>query len=198
MSKKTVIYLVLAIVAFGVGWFGWKMTSRSGYESAKYTVVESDGQFEIREYPDLMLVTTTANFESQGNDGSFGRLFQYISGSNESSSKVSMTTPVFMKPEAEDSEGRMSFLLPAEVAASKIPVPSSDDVTVEKRDGGKFAVLRFSGQINEQTKAEMEKKLRQWMEAKDLSSTGSIEFAGYDPPWTPGMLKRNEVLIRLP
>jgi hypothetical protein len=24
-----------------------------------------------------------------------------------------------------------------------------------------------------------------------------VEFAGYDPPWTPGPLRRNEVLIRL-
>ena len=25
----------------------------------------------------------------------------------------------------------------------------------------------------------------------------TIEFAGYDPPWTPGPLRRNEILIRL-
>lgn len=197
MSKKRMTYFVIAIVAAGVVWFGWKMTSRNGYESAVYTVVETAGQFEIREYPDLMLVTTTANFESQGNDGSFGRLFQYISGGNESSSKVSMTTPVFMEPEAEDSEGQMSFLLPAGIAASKIPVPSNDRVKVEKRSGGKFAVLQFSGQINEQTKNSMEEKLRQWIEAKGFSDNGTVEFAGYDPPWTPGLLRRNEVLIRL-
>ena len=139
------IYLVIAIVAFGVGWFGWKMTSRSGYESAEYTVVETDGEFEIRDYPDLMLVTTTADFEAQGNDGSFGRLFRYISGGNESSTEVSMTTPVFMEPEAEESEGQMSFLIPAEVAAREIPVPSDDSVKVEQRDGGQIcspAILR--------------------------------------------------------
>ena len=190
------IYLGIAIAA-GLLLAGWKITSRSGYESAAYKVVETDGSFEIREYPDLMLVTTPAKFESQGNDGSFGRLFQYISGKNDSSSKVSMTTPVFMQPESEATDGQMAFVLPEKVAADSIPNPSNADVQIQKRSGGNFAALRFSGQLNEKTKTKVEGKLRKWIEAKQLSDAGTIEFAGYDPPWTPGFLRRNEVLIRL-
>ena len=76
-------YLLVAMIVVVIAYFGWKMTSRSAYESAEYNVLESDGSFEVREYPDLMLVTTTSKFQSQGNDGSFGRLFRYISGGNE-------------------------------------------------------------------------------------------------------------------
>lgn len=190
------MYLGIAIAA-GLLWFGWKMTSRSGYESAEYKVLETDGSFEIREYPDLMLVTTPAKFESQGNDGSFGRLFQYISGKNESSSKVSMTTPVFMEPESDVTDGQMALVLPAKVAADSIPNPSNTNVQIQKRSDGTFAALRFSGQMDEKTKTKVEGELRKWIDAKGLSDTSSIEFAGYDPPWTPGLLRRNEVLIRL-
>ncbi len=70
------VYLAIACGILGLFWFGWKMTSRSSYESAEYKTLETDGKFEIREYPDLMLVTTAAKFQSQGNDGSFGRLFK--------------------------------------------------------------------------------------------------------------------------
>ena len=62
-----------------VGVFGWNLIARGGYESAEYKVVESDGKFEVREYPDLMLAATTTNLDSQGRDGSFMKLFRYIS-----------------------------------------------------------------------------------------------------------------------
>jgi len=191
-------YFIIAVVFIGLGWFGWKMTSRSGYESAAYNTLETDGSFELREYPDLMLVTTASKFDAQGNDGSFGRLFKYISGGNEDASKVSMTTPVFMEPDNGDSSGRMGFVLPAKVADGSIPVPSNKTVQIEKRVGGKFAVLRFSGRMNEQTKTSVGKQLRQWIKSKGLipsNADNAIEFAGYDPPWTPGPLRRNEVLI---
>jgi len=33
--------------------------------------------------------------------------------------------------------------------------------------------------------------------ADDAPDTSGVETAGYDPPFTPGPLRRNEVLIRL-
>lgn len=191
------IYLIVALIAVAVVWLGWKATSRTGYESATYTVIETDGDFEVREYPDLMLVTTSSRLQSQGNDGSFQRLFKYISGGNDSKSKVAMTTPVFMESEMGDSDGQMGFVLPADVANGTIPSPTDGNVEVEKRTAGKFAVLRFAGRVDDSTRATMQGKLEKWMESRQLVGVGTIEFAGYDPPWTPGPLRRNEVLIRL-
>ena len=65
--------------------------------AARYRVVSSDGAFEVRDYADLTLVTTAMRFDAQGNDGSFSRLFRYISGDNRQQQKVAMTTPVFME-----------------------------------------------------------------------------------------------------
>ena len=39
--------------------------------------------------------------------------------------------------------------------------------------------------------------LRTWLKARGLQTEGTAERAGYDPPFTPGPLRRNEVLIRL-
>jgi len=192
------IYLLIALLVCGTAYVGWKLTSRSGYESAEYSVLESDGNFELREYPELMLVTTNMGTRVQGDDGSFGRLFQYISGSNESKQKVAMTTPVFMAPESDQvSAGHMSFVIPKEVADSKIPDPTSQQVQVTSRPAGKFAVIRFAGRFNPETCQQQQIELEAWIEKQGYSQIGPAEIAGYDPPWTPGLLRRNEILIRL-
>lgn len=191
------IYSASAAVLVVLFYFGWKFTARNAYESARYTVIETDGPCEIREYPDLMLVSTDSKAQPVDQDGRFMRLFRYIDGANQQEQKVSMTTPVFMDPETQPSEGQMSFVLPQQTAAQGIPVPTGENVRIEQRAGGRFAVYRFSGRMNQATTAKAAQKLRDWMKRKGLNQAGSLETAGYDPPWTPGPFRRNEVLIRL-
>jgi DNA gyrase inhibitor GyrI len=195
MSFKTVaIMLAVAIPAL---YLGWKLTSRSAYESAEYDVVLTDGPFEIRDYPNLMLASTAMGSVGDQNDGSFMRLFRYISGANEAKQNVAMTVPVFMEAASEGDQASMGFVVPAAVASSEIPAPSSADVQIRCRDGGRFAVIRFSGQLTNASRTNAEQKLRDWMQGRQLAAGTGIEFAGYDPPWTPGMFRRNEVLIRI-
>lgn len=197
MTGKRMIYIIIAIAVSIVAYFGWKLTARSAYESAEYSILESDSPFEIRQYADLMLVTTDMQFASQGDDGSFMRLFKYITGANDGEQKIAMTTPVFMERQADEANGQMGFVIPQELSEHQIPDPSSDQVTIRKRVGGRFAVVRFSGRINEKSAIKAEKELRAWMARMNLIANGEAESAGYDPPWTPGALRRNEVLIRL-
>lgn len=196
MFSNIYLFVLFSIVAtFGV--LGWQLTARSAYEAAEYTVIESDAEFEIREYPDLMLATTDMQFEEQGEDGSFMRLFRYISGANDGRQKVEMTVPVFMERDASSEPGQMAFVLPRDVASAGAPSPSDTAVDLKTRTGGRFAVIRFPGRLNDESAANAESKLREWMSEQELTSVGEAELAGYDPPWTPGPLRRNEVLIRL-
>ena len=202
MKRKTMIYLSVTAIFVLAGIFAWNTMARAAYESAEYKVVESDGKFEVREYPDLMLVATKTKLDAQGRDGSFMKLFRYISGANESDKKISMTTPVFMENDKEESAVQMGFVMPKDIAVGGVPAPTGEGVDVRKRVGGRFAVLRFSGQLTTKSAKESETKLRTWMATKGLVADDSIESsgvetAGYDPPFTPGPLRRNEVLIRL-
>ena len=66
MNRKRMIYIgTIALFALA-GMFAWNMMARAAYESAEYKVIESDGKFEVREYPDLMLVATTTKLDAQG------------------------------------------------------------------------------------------------------------------------------------
>ncbi len=196
LSKRTVC-IVVAVVFMGVAFVSWKLTARGAYESAEYVVLESDGPYEIRDYSDLMMATTNARFKKQGRDGSFMRLFRYISGANELERKVAMTTPVFMRLDSEGVPGRMGFVVPKSLTGKAIPIPSDDTVQITRRIGGDFAVLRFNGNMDAESVAQKEADLQEWIKARGLYAVGEAELAGYDPPWTPGVLRRNEVLIRV-
>ncbi|QDT62702.1 SOUL heme-binding protein [Stieleria bergensis] len=195
--KRRMIILTAMVGLIGVGVTTWAMAARAMYESAEYKVLEADGKIEIRQYPDLMLVSTRSEMDSQGRDGSFMRLFQYISGANEDKQKIAMTTPVFMEGKTSDAEVSMGFVLPKEVAANGVPDPQGAGVTIRKREGGRFAVIRFAGRLDKKLAKEQEATLRQWIKARGLKGATTSEAAGYDPPFTPQRLRRNEVLIRL-
>ncbi|EMI25565.1 MULTISPECIES: SOUL family heme-binding protein [Rhodopirellula] len=207
MSHRKIMTVATIAVLVTGGVFLLSRTTRAGYESAEYKVIESNGEFEIREYPDLMLVATKTKIDAQGRDGSFMKLFRYISGANEAEQKISMTTPVFMENDQADSEVQMGFVMPKEVAVEGVPSPTGPDVDVRKRAGGRFAVIRFPGKLDKKLAKESEAKLRAWMETKGLTAavneddesnqTSGVEAASYDPPFTPAALRRNEVLIRL-
>ena len=175
----------------------WSVTARAGYESAPYEVVESDGNIEVREYPDLVLASTAAKLDARGNDGSFMRLFRYISGNNELDQKIEMTTPVFMEPDSSVSKGQMGFVLPQQISEAGAPAPKASDVAIRKRAGGRFAVIRFSGVTDAKKAKAQEATLREWLKTRGLQGEAMAERAGYDPPFMPGPLRRNEVLIRL-
>lgn len=207
MSRRKIMTVATIAILVTGGVFLLSRTTRAGYESAEYKVIESDGEFEIREYPDLMLVATKTKIDAQGRDGSFMKLFRYISGANEAEQKISMTTPVFMENDQADSEVQMGFVIPKEVAVEGVPSPTGPDVDVRKRAGGRFAVIRFPGKLDKKLAKESEAKLRAWMETEGLTAavneddesnkTSGVEAASYDPPFTPAALRRNEVLIRL-
>jgi DNA gyrase inhibitor GyrI len=195
MTEKTIIFLGAATALVALGIYGWKLTSRGAYESAKYSVIEADGPIEIREYDDLIMATTNLQTLSQSDNGSFMRLFRYISGANQVGQKVAMTTPVFMKSGSDTMTGQMGFVIPAAVSQQGVPQPSDKDVQIRERKGGRFAVIRFAGRLDRESMTNAEDRLTRWMNQRGLVRDGATEFAGYDPPWTPGPLRRNEVLI---
>ncbi len=167
--------------------------TRASYESAPYTVVQADGMFELRDYPALTVVETPMA-KGNGSDGSFMRLFRFISGTNNQKQKIAMTTPVFMSGSAGNAT--MAFVLPAKMRSGEVPKPSDSTVTVSELPAGRFAVLRFSGSQNSKNEAEALAKLKVWMEAEHLSELSSPVYGYFDPPWTPGFLRRNEVMLR--
>lgn len=193
--KRKSVWIAVTVTLLAVAGGAFVNTSRAGYETASYEVVEKEGKFEIRKYAAHKLVTTS--MMSPGENGSFGRLFRYISGDNEGERKIAMTTPVFMPATSEGEMMEMQFVIPAEVAASGAPAPKDSSVTVKSMSGGRYAAIRFSGVNNKDLRRKKLAELREQLKQRNLRTVGGPIFAGYDPPWTPGPLRRNEVLLRI-
>jgi len=172
---------------------GWK-TSRAGYQSAPYRVVRAAGPFEVRDYPPLTVVETAMPGRESGMNGSFNRLFRFITGANESKEKISMTTPVFMTGNA--SNATMAFVMPAKFTAERVPKPLDSSVEVRQLPAGRFAVMRFSGGRNPINEKQALDQLKQWIASERMAELSPPVYAYFDPPWTPTFLRRNEVMLR--
>jgi DNA gyrase inhibitor GyrI len=195
VKKMTIFFLgIFALIAVAILAFAAFRTSRTAYESAPYQVVSKDDHFEVRDYPVLTVIETPMSPTGNSANGSFMRLFRFITGHNEAKEKIPMTTPVFMS--GNGAEATMSFVLPA-TFTEKTPKPLDGTVKVQMLPAGRFAVLRFSGGRSSQLESESLAKLKEWMEKQRLGGSPTPIYAYFDPPWTPGIMRRNEVMLRI-
>jgi DNA gyrase inhibitor GyrI len=189
VMKILVVLLALAALA-GLVSAGCTAV-RAGYESAPYQTVRRDGNFELRDYPRLMVAETPM----RGADGSFMRLFRFIGGQNDAKQKIAMTTPVFMS--GAGSNATMAFVMPAKSGTNQIPQPTESAVALKAIAGGRFAVLRYSGGRNFRNETNSLARMTNWLAQEKITPSGEPIFAYFDPPWTPSFLRRNEVMVRV-
>ena len=178
-------------------------------EEASYTVVERDGEFEIRDYaPHVLAETVVAgSFDRAGNEA-FSRLFRYISGDNRSRHKVAMTAPVSQASagekiamtapvEQQPAQDRwvVSFTMPASSALETLPEPADPQVTLRQVPARRMAALRYSGLWTESSYRRHKMELEAWVRKRGLRIAGDSVWARYNPPFAPWFLRRNEILI---
>lgn len=130
-------------------------TSRFAHETAPFTVVRSDGNFELRDYPELSLVETPVTGRD-GADASFMRLFRFIDGANAGDRRIPMTTPVLMG--GGPAGATMAFVMPSGTG-DKIPAPAEASVGISAFPPGRYAVLRFKGGRNARNETEARGRL---------------------------------------
>lgn len=186
------LWIIFAVIGVVLLLAGCQVT-RAGYESAPFTVVRTDGKIELRDYPALTVVETPLA-DANGGDGGFRRLFRFITGANAAQQKIAMTTPVYMS--GGPSGPTMAFVLPTKLKTASVPKPTDGTVTVRELAAGRFAVLRYSGSRNAKNEAESLGRLQAWLERERLPALAGPVFGYFDPPWTPGFLRRNEVMLR--
>ena len=58
-------------------------------------------------------------------------------------------------------------------------------------------MIRYSGNSETEARKKHLAELREKITAEGLEAEGNPIYAGYDPPWTPGPMRRNEVLLRI-
>jgi hypothetical protein len=177
-------------------------------ETAPYDVISNKNGYEIRRYQKQVLAQNTyevpvnTDFSSKGSTGFFP-LFKYISGNNNSKTKIAMTAPVIMQ-EIEGDTGvkrTMSFIMSPSKFTSSDQLPSANDKDiriVEQSNSLDMACITFNMSMSTEKNAAKEKELRDaaHQDGIQLSSKKSdVWYLGYNPPYTLPYFRRNDICI---
>ena len=160
-------------------------------EEANYEIIDKNDIYEIRKYSDRLAVETLTS----GIDSNFRKLFNYISGRNDTEEKIKMTTPVTQI----EKNGNMSmqFYLPSKFNSENVPNPSRKDVKIINIKGGYYAVLRYSGRASDGNFLKHKKILENELQKNKISIISPPIRATYDSPFTLPMNRRNEVMFKV-
>jgi hypothetical protein len=184
------------------------------YEKPRYTVEKKDGKFEIRDYEGYILaqVEVKSDYSSATSQG-FRALFNYIVGDNAKRSKIAMTVPVtqevMIEPEQIPMTGPVSveltgandynvaFMMPSGYTMDTLPEPNNKGITFKEVKPHRSAALRFSGYMDGEKAMRRIAELKEWMAKNGLKPKSHFTVARYDPPWIPGFLRNNEVIVEI-
>lgn len=184
------------------------MPAYNGYEGPEYDVVDNpvkDAGYEIRKYKQAKWTSTevsTPAIEMSGSTG-FRRLFNYITGKNESGNNISMTAPVTIAvSNRDDAFSNMrtvvSFYVPS-THQDLPPAPTDENVFTEEREEITVYVKTFGGYAKSKDWYEQVGKLRQELTRdgvkKEELDTNMFYAVGYDSPFR-FIWRRNEVWIK--
>jgi len=145
---------------------------------------------EIRRYHPCVIANVIVEAPySQAASLGFRPLVTYIS-----QNKIAMTAPVLQ--ESTDSRSWIiSFVMPAEMTVRDLPNPQNSKVRLRTLSEQLSAVLAFTGLAPSSKIQEKELELRAALAKESLTPIGALRIARFDPPWKPGFLRYNEVIL---
>lgn len=179
-------------------------------EEPSFTVSLAKGDFEVREYPALVVaeVSVTGDRKQAASDG-FRLLAGYIFGGNTTKQKITMTAPVMQAgargekiamtapvlQSGDDGNWVIRFIMPRGSTLETLPQPNNPKVHLHAIAPERMAVVRFSGLARRDALAAKTDELWGFIKANHLEANGLPSLAQYDPPWTLWFLRRNELMI---
>lgn len=184
-------------------------TKIMAYEEPKYTILEKDGNFELRQYEPKVLAEVLLEGEADKVDNeAFFILADYINGKNKKKESISMTAPVTQELQSEkipmtvpveqeniQGKWRISFYMPSSYTRETLPEPLDPRIKLRLEEEETIASLRYSGSWSRDKYQKKKAELIELIGERDLTITGEPIFARYNSPFMPWFLRRNEVLI---
>ena len=209
-ARVSILTGLAALVGSGLIGFGGFVWYTNDVERPKYASVIEDGRFEVRDYPELIV----AEIVREGERGSavrqgFRPLASYIFAKERPGESISMTAPVTQQrreaiamtaPVTQTGNDAgdawtIRFIMPSKYTLDDLPKPAGAQVSLATQPAKRRAVVRFSGHPEDSAIASHEAALVKWMDSRGLKPLGPPTYAYYNAPFTPGFLRRNEVMF---
>jgi hypothetical protein len=190
--KTSIKYIIASFLLLITQSYNYMATADT--EKQKYRVVHSEEGFEIRFYQASILATVYSDAKTYRELAypGFRKLAGYIFGSNESGTKISMTSPVHM--EFSKAESSMSFVMPSSFSEENLPRPDDPAVKIEKTEDAYMAAISFGGYASDKKIRDYSDKLRTLLHEKGISWNGNFRYLGYNPPFQI-FGRKNEIIV---
>ncbi len=205
----TVLIIIVALIVLWslIGYF------TSNAEQAKYSVLKKADGYEIRNYPAHIVAQTIVEGTSV-NGEAFNKGFKiiagYIFGGNIKKESIAMTAPVVAQGSSEkiamtvpvtaSADGNsqvVSFVMPSAYTLATLPTPNDSRIKLIEVPEQKIAAFRFSWYRTDSRFEKMQKQLFADLARDNVEIIGTPIFAGYNPPWTPPWMNRNEIMVQI-
>jgi len=165
----------------------------------EFTVLRKYKEFEVREYSPCVLAEVKVSAEySSATSSAFGRLFQYISKGNEGSQKIAMTAPVIAAKKdtsANSNEWFVSFVMPSGSSFGHLPHPNDSQVVLRELGAEVCIALSFRGRADKELSDQKVALLRAAAAKENISISDETRICRFDPPFKPGFMQYNEIVI---
>jgi len=201
-------FIIIIILAL---WSLWGYFS-SRVEHTDYNVIQKMPDYEIREYPAHIVAQTTVKgtYREALNLG-FRIVAGYIFGGNTKKQSIAMTAPVTAQrdilekismtaPVLATTQGDshiISFGMPRSYTLETLPKPLDPRVEIAPIPLKRLAALKFSWSRADARVKIMEIKLLSALARDKVEVAGSPVYAGYNAPWTPPWMVRNEIMVEI-
>ena len=168
-------------------------------ERQEFKVLRTYDGFELREYlPCVIAEVKVSGQFSTSSSGAFSTLLNYISKGNNSSQKIAMTAPVITAQKADTSEPNdwyVSFVMPSGSTFGRLPGPNNSQVKLRELDTETCIAKSFRGRATEELSRKITEELRASASKANIVLSNETRICRFDPPFKPGFLQYNEIVI---
>ncbi len=192
-------------------------------EEPAYQLLRSDGPFEIRHYPAILVAETVVDGDmDQASNQGFRRIADFIFGNNQlpgteqagriamtapvtvepQSSRIAMTAPVTIEPTtspdmAQAMRWRIHFVMPSSFTLDTIPKPRNAEVQLREIPAKYMVVHRYSWLNTASRVQQKTDEALAWAQQQSLKVIAPPQLARYNPPLMPPMFRRNEIHLEI-
>ena len=191
LKSKRAGALAGGIAAGALALARWQLQRFFNDEPA-YTVEKHIGKLELRAYEPHVIARAHTMLPDwdKAQEQLFKRLADYIFGH-----ELAMTGPVEM---SEEGQGfTMAFVMPPGRSLISLPRPDDSHVRLLEVPSRRVAVLTYRGRYNAESFEARSRELLKLVADAGLSAKGRPVFAGFDPPTTLPLVRRNEIWVEI-
>lgn len=168
-------------------------------ERQEFKVLQTYKDFELREYLPCVIaeVKVSAQYLTATNSA-FSLLFNYISKGNKSSQKIAMTAPVITAQNASRSVSAgwfVSFVMPSGSIFGHLPYPNDSQVKLRELATETCVAKSFRGRATDELSQKITEELRTSASKVNIALSEETRICRFDPPFKPGFLQYNEIVI---